>query len=135
MSPPPSAVTLLGRAAPYKGTEHAVRLPDQETLGTEPALFWFWKVWYFCLQLWSDGMKLKEDLGKEEQGEDWECMRTVVAVAAVGTKAVVVEESIGDAAVGAKAVEGEEKIGGDAAAVEEGEDSGGKVRGREIGTG
>ena len=115
-----------------------MRLPDQETLGTEPALFWFWKVWCFCLQLWSDGMKLKEDQGKEEQGKDWECMRAVVAVAAVaavGTKAVVVEESIGDAAVGAKAVEEEEKIGNDAAAVEEEEGPGEKVRGREVVTG
>ena len=52
------------------------------------------------------------------------------AAAAVGTKAVVVEESIGDAAVGAKAVE---EIGNDAAAVEEEEDSGENVRGREMG--
>ena len=78
---------------------------------------------------------MKEDQGKEEQGKDWECMRAVVAVAAVGTKAVVVEESIGDAAVGAKAVEEEEKIGNDAAAVEEEEGPGEKVRGREVVTG
>ena len=59
-------------------------------------------------------------------------MRAVVAVAAV-----VVEESIGDAAaaaVGTKtAVEGEQNIGDDTVAVEEEEDSGENVRGREMG--
>ena len=60
-------------------------------------------------------MKLKED-----QGEVRECVRAVVVAAAVGTKAAVGEEKIGDAAD---------------AAVEEREDSAEKVRGIKKGRG